>query len=69
MTQSKSTLGFQGNEKSDSFNIKVNACKSKTYVCEVWDKIVFKILIFGNFFQTYGERRNITRNLQWRLNK
>ncbi len=26
--------------------------KSKTYVCEVGDKIVFKILSFGNLFQT-----------------
>ena len=43
-------------KKKNRLNIKVNACKSKLknprHVCKVGDKIVFKILILDNLFQT-----------------
>ena len=42
--------------EKNRLNIKVNACKSKLknprHVCKVRDKIVFKILILDNLFQT-----------------
>ena len=42
--------------EKNRLNIKVNSCKSKLknprHVCKVGDKIVFKILILDNLFQT-----------------
>ena len=56
-------------ERTESLNLKVNACKSKLknprHVCKVGDKIVFKILIFSRMMRNLRYRLELSASYFW----